>query len=367
MSMKITSPGRVNLIGEHTDYNDGFVMPMALEFATTLSFQVRKQPISSIILKSTNLNETATVDLSQLDSANKIGGWAGYIAANASVLQQHVGQALKGFEGQVSSDVPIGAGLSSSASFSCAILRALCHVNEIDWDPIVMAKLAQKAENEYVGVNCGIMDQLICTTAQKGFAMQIDCRDLSLTPVPLPDDIAVVVMDTNTRRGLVESAYNERRMQCEQAANALGVSKLREANISDLERIKDSIDVLTYQRAKHVISENERVLQAAKAMQANDLKTLGACLNESHRSLDQDFEVTNGALNTLVAIAQAQSGCIGARMTGAGFGGCAVAFVEQNHVEAFCKTVSDEYAQKTQRQADISIHLPQAGCAINKF
>ena len=247
----------------------------------------------------------------------------------------------------MASDVPIGAGLSSSAALELATARAFAAVSGIDWDAGAMARLAQLAENRWVGVNCGIMDQMISAAGEEGHAVLIDCRSLKTRPVPLPRGTVVVILDTATRRGLVDSAYNERRRQCEAAAAFFGVPALRDVAQGAFERAAGELDETTARRARHVVCENARTLVAAEAMRAGSPAALGALMNASHASLRDDFEVSSPALDAMVEIARAQRGCHGARMTGAGFGGCAVALVDRAHSADFVRDVAAEYERRT--------------------
>ncbi|RKI54185.1 galactokinase, partial [Corallococcus sp. AB049A] len=244
-------------------------------------------------------------------------------------------------------DVPRGAGLSSSAAVELATLRAFATVSGLPWQPSTMALLGQRVENQWMGLNTGIMDQMIVAGGRKGHALLIDCRDLSLQPVRLPQGAVVVVLDTGTRRGLVDSAYNERRSQCEAAARFFGVKALRDVDRDTFMEREDALDPLVRQRAQHVITENDRTVQAAEAMRDGNLSRLGQLMDASHDSLRDDFEVTNEALDTIVMLAREEPGCLGARMTGAGFGGCAVALVETEHADAFVQSVHAKYAQAT--------------------
>ncbi len=234
---------------------------------------------------------------------------------------------MTGWEGVLQGDVPLGAGLSSSAALEMATARALAAAGDLDWNPATMAKLGQRAENKWVGVNCGIMDQLISAAGRAGHALLIDCRSLDTQPVPFPPGTAVVVLDTSTRRGLVDSAYNERRSQCEAAAKFFGVSVLRDVTMEQFQQKAGKLDDVTRRRALHVIGENDRTVQAAAAMRRGDAVETGRLMNESHRSLRDDFEVSSDALNAMVECASAHPACFGARMTGAGFGGCAMALI----------------------------------------
>ncbi|HEX6642975.1 MAG TPA: galactokinase, partial [Thermoanaerobaculia bacterium] len=338
----VRAPGRVNLIGEHTDYNDGFVLPLAIERAVWIG--LRRRDDTRVHVWSIDFDKDATFDA----AAPERGGpaWLEYLKGMAWALGE-AGHALVGWEGALASDVPIGAGLSSSAAIELATARAFQATSGFAWEAPRMAVLAQRAENKWVGVNCGIMDQMISATGIEGHAMLIDCRSLALTPVPLPRETAVVILDTATRRGLVDSAYNERRAQCQAAADHFGVKALRDVRLSLLEVRAIELDPVIAKRALHVVSENERTVAAADAMRAGDAATLGELMNASHESLRDDFEVSSEALDTIVEIAREQDGCFGARMTGAGFGGCAVALVRADAAAAFASAVAAAYSVRT--------------------
>jgi galactokinase len=261
-------------------------------------------------------------------------------------------------------DVPIGAGLSSSAAVEMAAARAFLAVTGEEWEAAGMARIGQLCENRWIGVNSGIMDQMISAAGRAGHALLIDCRSLETEAVPLPPETAVAVLDTGTRRGLVDSAYNERRQQCEAAAAFFGVPALRDVNLVTFKERAEGLDETMRRRARHVISENGRVLEAREAMQREDAATLGRLMNESHDSLRDDFEVSSPALNTMVAIAQRQPGCYGARMTGAGFGGCAVALVNADAAGQFVGAVRDAYQLAANRTAAIYVSHPAAGAEL---
>ena len=336
----IRAPGRVNLIGEHTDYNDGFVLPMAIEQATWLALSSRGDRI--VQLSSTGHDDAAF----SLDNLTPGGGqWTEYIKGVAWSLDL---TGSSGWNGAFATDIPIGAGLSSSAAIEIAGMLAFTAVSRGDWDPVQAALDAQRVENEWIGVSSGIMDQLIVATAQEHHAMLIDCRSLEMSPTRMPDDLAVVILDTGTRRTLVGSGYDERRRACERAAKAAGVPALRDLTMADLDALSDTIDVITLRRARHVITENKRTVEAARALDTNDIRRFGELVNESHASLRDGFEVSTPALDLMVDIASHTDECIGARMTGGGFGGCAVAFVERSHVDGFVEEVTRQY-----RGADI--------------
>ncbi len=359
----VRAPGRVNLIGEHTDYNDGFVLPMAIDRATWVA--LRPRPDRQVSVHSLNLGKTAVFNLDEMTPGK---GWQEYIKGMAWALQAE-GFPLQGWEGVLAGNVPIGAGLSSSAALELAIARAFCAASGWEWPPVKMAQVSQKADNHWVGIQSGIMDQMISAMGQAGHALLIDCRTLVYEAVPLPptDDgveTAVVVLDTATRRGLVDSAYNERRAQCEAAAAFFGVKALRDVSIGDFLAAEAQMEPLMRKRARHVVTENLRTLNAAKAMQNADAVLLGQLMNESHESLRDDYEVSSEALNTMVDIARQQPGCLGARMTGAGFGGCAVALIRGDVAAEFVTAVAEAYKVKTNLTPNIYVCRPSEGAAI---
>jgi len=355
----VRAPGRVNLIGEHTDYNDGFVLPMAIDRAVWIALRPRADRRVSVHFL--DLGLAAAFDLDSL--ARGEARWVEYIKGVAHELQITNYQ-LHGWEGVLSGDVPRGAGLSSSAALEVATARAFASVSGFAWDALRIARIGQRAENNWIGVQSGIMDQAVSAAAKAGYAFFLDCRTLEYEHVPLPKDAAVVVMDTSTRRGLVDSAYNERRSQCDEAARLLGVKALRDVSVERLRVERGALSDLILKRARHVVTENARVLKAVEAMQAGDAITLGRLFNESHASLRDDFEVTNDALNWMVEIAQAQSACFGARMTGAGFGGCAVALVRREQAGAFAAAVGAEYKLKSGKEAAVYVCQASEGASV---
>jgi len=334
----VRAPGRVNLMGEHTDYNDGFVLPMAIDRATWIA--LRPRAARHVELHSLDYEETATFDLAALHRGS--AGWSEYAKGVAWALQED-GSFLEGWEGVTKCDVPMGAGLSSSAAFELAIARAFFAVGHLPWETAKMALLCQKAENQWVGVNCGIMDQMISAVGQAGHAVLIDCRDLSTRAVPLPAGTVVVVMDTATRRGLVESAYNERREQCEAAARHFGVRSLRDVTMETFLGNPPPPGSPEFRRARHIISEIARTTAAAEAMDRNDGVALGRLMSACHESLRDDFEVSSPQLDTMASLAWELPGCLGARMTGAGFGGCAVALVTTASAAGFIEAIRHRY------------------------
>jgi galactokinase len=364
----VRAPGRVNLIGEHTDYNDGFVLPMAIDRDIFIALSPRDDETVRLIPLdfSKPLDSNAQVDsVFELHSLRPGKGWLEYPKGVAHYLMEQ-GFKLRGFDGIITGNIPRGAGLSSSAAVELATARAFAAVSGFRWDAIQMAKLSQKAENNWVGVNCGIMDQMASAASKAEHALFLDCRSLDIQHIPLPKDVSVVILDTSTRRGLVDSAYNERRNQCEEAARWFGVKALRDVSMKKIRdwRLETSgVSEIVMKRARHVVSENERVLEAIDVMRKGNVKRLGELFNESHTSLRDDFEVTNEALNVIVECAQEQAGCYGARMTGAGFGGCAVALVNDEDVEAFVKTVPAAYKQRSGFEASVYVCKASAGAS----
>jgi galactokinase len=346
----VRAPGRVNLIGEHTDYNDGFVLPMAIDRAVWIALRPRPDAIVRVF----SIEHEGWGQFNLATFSHENAGWLEYIKGTAWSLQGADHQ-LQGWEGVMAGDVPIGAGLSSSAALEMATARAFAAVSGLAWQPASMALLGQKAENKWVGVNCGIMDQMISAAGEAKHALLIDCRSLETESVPLPPDTTVVVMDTATRRGLVDSAYNERRAQCEEAAAYFGVQALRDVSFETFTAKAAGLDPLTRRRARHVITENDRTLAAVEAMRQGDAFTLGQLMNDSHISLRDDFEVSSPELDIMVEIAQGQQGCYGARMTGAGFGGCAVALVQSAAADTFAQTIARSYQAATQLEPSIYV------------
>lgn len=354
----VRAPGRVNLIGEHTDYNDGFVLPMAIDHAVWLALRARTD--GKVRIHSLDLETESAFDLHSLTRG---ADWIEYPKGVASELMK-AGYKLNGFDAVMTGDVPRGAGLSSSAAVELATARAFAAVSGFEWNAPLMAKIAQKAENQWVGVNCGIMDQMASAACKEGYALFLDCRSLEIQHAPLPKGVSIVILDTSTRRGLVDSAYNERRSQCEEAARWFGVKALRDVSVEEFESKKSGLNEIAAKRAKHIVTENERVLEAIEVMKNGNVTRLGELFNASHDSLRDDFEVTNDALNVMVECAREQESCYGARMTGAGFGGCAVALVEEEKAEAFSQAVSAAYRQRSGIEASVYVCKASEGASI---
>jgi galactokinase len=358
-ALVVRAPGRVNLIGEHTDYNDGYVLPMAITRNVWLAARPRSD--RRVVVHSQNFDNTVVFSLDAL--TRQQDSWGIYIQGIAWILQE-LGLDVIGWDGVIASDVPVGSGLSSSAALELAAARCFAALAEETWDPVKMAGAAQRAENEWVGMQCGIMDQLISAAGQRGKGLFIDCRSLELRPVELPADTCIVVMDTATRRGLVDSAYNERRSQCDAAASHFGVAALRDVSLEAFEAEADRLDATIMHRARHVITENARTREAARALSANDPEAFGRLMNASHLSLRDDFEVTNEALNTMVELAREEGCCLGARMTGGGFGGCAIALVQQQAAAGFIERVAGAYRSAAGIEPALFLTVAEQGAAL---
>ncbi|KUJ91619.1 MAG: galactokinase [Thermoanaerobacter thermocopriae] len=342
------SPGRVNLIGEHTDYNGGYVFPCALDFGTYAA--IRKRNDKKVFMASLNFDLKVEVDLDAF-IYDKSHDWANYPKGVLKVLQDE-GYDFSGFEIVFEGNIPNGAGLSSSASIELVTAVAVNEVFNLNIDRIKLVKLCQKAENTFVGVNCGIMDQFAVGMGKKDHAILLKSDTLEYSYVPLKlEGYKILITNTNKRRGLLDSKYNERRSECEKALSylqrALPIHNLSEVSIEQFEEYKHLIpEEVLVKRAKHVITENKRVLDAVKALNDKDLIKFGELMIESHNSLRDDYEVTGKELDTLVEEALKLKGVIGSRMTGAGFGGCTVSIVKEDAVEEFIKVVTHNYTQK---------------------
>ncbi len=345
------APGRVNLIGEHTDYNDGFVLPMAIDRDVTFVGATRNDAI--VRIDSANFDATTQFSLNDIRRV-KDAEWSNYARGVASVVQKG-GHTLNGFDAVLWGDVPIASGLSSSAATEMATLMAFdaARPGRLGINGVDAAKFAQSAERNFVGVNCGIMDQFISSLGKAGHALLIDCRSLSYQLVPLPDEAAVLVVDTSAPRTLAGSAYNERFAQCQSAAKTFGVASLRDVTPAEFERRRGELSDLVARRVEHVIYESPRTLDAVQAMRAGDLTRLGQLMNQSHESLRDLYEVSSFELDSVVNITRMVNGVFGARMTGAGFGGCAIALVRNDALEAAKQAVLTEYPRRTGRQPKV--------------
>ncbi len=351
------APGRVNLIGEHTDYNEGFALPMALPFDTAIAWSDHGDPVSGTV--SITSEGFGDIEIDPSADPRSVVPWARHIAGAVTLLR---GQGLPagGWRAAIATDIPVGASLSSSAALEVALITGLLARAGETWSPIEVARLGQRVENEIVGLASGIMDQFISAGAVAGHASLMDCRANTLRPIPLPTGVVVAIMDTQTRRVLAEAAYGDRRAACERAVEVLGITALRDATIGQLDQVADPVD---RRRARHVVTENRRTLDAVDAMLGNDSTALGRLMTESHVSLRDDFEVSGPALDNIVEIALATPGCLGARMTGGGFAGCAVALVNSDEAESFASAVTDNFAFDG-HTATIWICAPAAGASV---
>jgi len=359
------APGRVNLIGEHTDYNDGFVLPMAVERGIAAAFSARSD--GTLRAHAASFDETLEVPLDGLQPRTE-RGWMAYAGGMMWALRAS-GVSTNGIDLAIVSDLPIGAGLSSSAAIEMAVARAVCTATETPWVASRMARIGQRAENEFVGIASGIMDQFASAASVEGSALLLDCRSLQTMPVPIPGTATIVVMDTGVRRSLATSEYNDRRSACDAAVAAIrafepDVRALRDVDATLLERARSSMSEIVYRRARHVVDEIRRPLAMTEALAASDLDTAGRLMNESHASLRDLYEVSSPELDAIVAEARSHRSCFGARLTGAGFGGCAVALVASSGVPDFIDHVTRGYLHRTGRQAQVFATRPAAGAHL---
>lgn len=345
-ALTIQAPGRVNLIGEHTDYNDGFVLPCAIDYQTVIACAKRDDRQIRVIAADYDGQQ----DLFSLDDpivSHPNQRWSDYVRGVIKHLQQRNSD-FGGADLVIAGNVPQGAGLSSSASLEVAVGQAMQALYALPLDGVALALNGQEAENQFVGCNCGIMDQLISALGERDHALLIDCRTLATRAVSVPEDIAVVIINSNVKRGLVDSEYNTRRKQCEEAARFFGVKALRDVSPDLFFPIQHELDPIVAQRARHVISENDRTLAAADALAAGDMKLMGKLMAESHASMRDDFEITVPPIDRLVDIVKNVIGDRGGvRMTGGGFGGCIVALMPQALVEPVREAVAREYPLQT--------------------
>ena len=350
------APGRVNLIGEHTDYNDGFVMPAAIDLSTYVAIAPRDDRL--LVIVSESFEGVVEFNLDR-HAPHGTGHWADYVRGVAVELQQ-AGFQLAGANLLIASNLPTGSGLSSSAAVEVATALALLSVIDATMDRVRLAKLCQRAENEYVGARVGIMDQFASANGQANHALMLDCRSLDFRLLPLPEHIRLVIANTMVKHSIASGEYNARRAECETAVRLLarklpGIRALRDVKLSDVERYRNDLPETVYRRARHVVSENERVERAAAALLSGDLGGFGQLMRQSHLSLRDDYEVSCEELDVMVEIAAKLPGCYGARMTGGGFGGCTVNLVEAAAVAAFTKELAGRYEQATERAPQIYV------------
>jgi len=377
----VQAPGRVNLIGEHTDYNEGFVLPIAIDKRVVIAASPRNG--RKVALYSWNYNSLNEFSLESIVRDN-LNPWSNYPRGVADLLQKQ-GYRFSGLDILIASDLPIGAGLSSSAAFELASAWAFLMADKkeggVEVSPsgafsrpqmpesLDLIGLCREVENEFVGVQCGIMDQFISARGRRQHALFLDCRNLTEEQIPLPDSVKIVVCNTGVKRELAGSEYNKRRYECNQGVHFFkerieGVSALRDVHSSDLERFSSKMAPLLQKRCRHVISENERVLESVRSLRAGDLEGFGQLVNASHESLRRDYEVSCKELNVMVEIALQQAGVLGSRMTGAGFGGCTVNLIRNESVNLFVRQVEERYQRETGIAAEIYVCHTSDGAGI---
>lgn len=367
----VRSPGRVNLLGEHVDYNDGWVLPAAIDRAVYLAIRRCDSALASI--SALDMDEGAAFRVAETADKKTVAGhplpgWMLYPAGVAHVLRG-AGLSISGIDAVYSSDVPRGAGLSSSAAVELAFAVAWRELGGWQKNGMELALLCQKAENQYVGVNCGIMDQFACANGQTNHALLLDCRTLDWQPVPLPTDVAIVIADTTKRRELGKSEYNNRRAACEEAVRTFaaaipGIRALRDVSVADFAKYAHLLSPEVAQRAQHIVEECDRTVKAVDALKRNDIAAFGFAMNESHRTLRDLYEVSCAELDAMVSAAQSLDGCYGARLTGAGFGGCAIALVESSVAEYFKRELAKRYESATGLKPEIYVCKASAGAGV---
>ncbi|NAZ97544.1 galactokinase [Vibrio toranzoniae] len=359
----VQAPGRVNLIGEHTDYNDGFVLPCAINYQTVVAAAKREDNMVRVVSVNYD-NAVDEFDITQEITFQQDKMWANYIRGVVKCL---LGRSFefKGADISVTGNVPQGAGLSSSAALEVVIGQAFKVLYNLEISQAEVALNGQQAENEFVGCNCGIMDQMISAEGLANHAMLLDCRSLETQAVSMPEDMAVVIINSNKKRGLVDSEYNTRREQCEEAARLFGVSALRDVTIEQFKAKESELDEMVAKRARHVITENDRTVEAAQALRTHDMKRMGELMAESHASMRDDFEITVKEIDTLVDMVKEVIGDQGGvRMTGGGFGGCIVALVPPALVDEIKTTVEQKYQAATGLKESIYVCQAKDGAGL---
>ena len=357
------APGRVNLIGEHTDYNDGFVLPCAIDYQAIIATTPRDDH-KLVVTAAAFDGQVTEFELALPIEPSENATWSNYVRGVATALLER-GLALKGANMAIIGNVPQGAGLSSSACLEVCTGLALTRMSDHDVSLKDLALIGQEAENKYVGVNCGIMDQMVSARGEEGHAMLLDCRSLDTRSIAIPEGAAVVIINSNKKRGLVDSEYNTRRQQCEAVAKHFDVKALRDITVEMLEARKDELDEVAYRRARHVVTEDVRTLEAAEVMPQGDLKRMGELMAASHISMRDDFEITVPEIDTIVDIVKNVIGAEGGvRMTGGGFGGCVVALAPENKVEAIKEAIASQYETRTGLAADIYVCKASQGASV---
>ncbi len=361
----IQAPGRVNLIGEHTDYNDGFVLPCAINYQTVVAAAKRDDNIIRVVSVDYQ-DATDEFDITEDITFQQDKMWANYIRGVVKFLMAR-GYQIGGADISVSGNVPQGAGLSSSAALEVVIGQTFKTLYNLEISQAEVALNGQQAENEFVGCNCGIMDQLISAEGKENHALLIDCRSLETQAVSMPEDMAVVIINSNKKRGLVDSEYNTRREQCEEAARIFGVKALRDVTIEQFNERVAELDEMVAKRARHVITENDRTEEAAVALRAGDMKRMGELMAQSHISMRDDFEITVQEIDLIVDIVKDVIGDQGGvRMTGGGFGGCVVAIVPPALVDEVTAAIDSQYEQASGLKESIYVCQAKSGAGVIK-
>ncbi len=356
------APGRVNLIGEHTDYNDGFVMPAAIELSVWAAIAPRED--RKLVVHSENYSESAEIDLDDRDPRPR-NQWSDYVQGVA-VLLDRAYPSLRGANLLIYGEVSIGSGLSSSAAIEVATGFALLENSGLPVDRVELAKLCRRAENEFVGARVGIMDQFISCCGHAGKALMLDCRSLNYRLLPIPADVSLVICNTMVKHDLASGEYNTRRAECEEGVRLLSrrlpeVQALRDVRLEDLDRFRADLPQTIYRRCRHVVTEDARVLDAAAALEKADLNTFGRLMAESHISLKNDYEVSCPELDLMVELAEQVGGVHGARVTGGGFGGSTINLVDKQSVEAFRRSVANAYEKATGLSPQILVSAAAEG------
>ncbi len=362
----IRAPGRVNLLGEHVDYNDGFVLPAAIDRAVWVACSPASTRHSTLV--AVDLDESISFSSETIPAKTDVNGkplphWAKYPAGVMCALNE-AGYETPAINAVFTSDVPRGSGLSSSAAVEMGFGSAWQAAGKFEASAMTRARLGQRAENQYVGVNCGIMDQFASACGKRDHALYLDCRSLEWMTIPLPNDVAIVIADTAVPRSLSDSAYNERRSACEEAARLLGAKSLRDVSVDEFHRTKDRLPEMIARRAQHVVEEIQRTEQSVFLLQQDNVKAFGRLMNECHNSLRDLYEVSCPELDVMVNIARELDGCYGARLTGAGFGGCTVNLVAQSEADIFARVLAERYARETNKEPRVYICHADDGAGV---
>lgn len=370
-TLQVRSPGRVNLLGEHVDKNDGKVLPAAIDREIRLTAYPRGDDI--VRVRALDLKQSVEFNLSNLDHkvdtfGEPLPSWAHYPAGVAWSLQR-AGFSIQGVDCEFTSDIPIGAGLSSSAAVEVGFAVMWQALGGWEMDRLGLSRYCQQAEVEYAGVNCGLMDQFACANGVAGHAVLLDTRSLEFKPVPLPENVDIVIADSTIRRTLMTSAYNDRVNDCQMAVKVLqktrqNISSLRDVSPGELESVRPQLSESVYRHARHVVSEIERVERAIRCLEEGDSDTFGRIMVATHASLRDDYEVSCPELDVLVEIAVGLKGCLGARLTGAGFGGCTVSLVNKDLSAAFVRDLAAEYHRRTGLHSPVFITTASQGARI---